>query len=133
MKVTHYMAYLMSLVFIVGETSRRGIGYLSINATTMVEDYLCGVLLLCAAIFWSKKTRSASKWMVAAWGYATGGMFVPFFAHLEAFLRGATFRTDHPHEDIGSVILKGSIWAVCLIFFIISLKQNISNESEEDG
>jgi hypothetical protein len=122
MKVTHYMAYIMSIVFIVGETSRRGFEYFSINASTMFEDYFCGILLLTAAILWSKKNPKAPKFMIAAWAYATGGMFIPFYAHLEAYLRGATFRADHPHDDLNSVILKGTIWSICLIFFFITMR-----------
>jgi hypothetical protein len=124
MKIVYYMTYVMSFVFIVGETSRRGLDYFSINATTMVEDYLCGALLLLAAIFWSKKYQLAPKLMLAAWAYGTGGMFVPFFAHLEAWLRGVTFRVDHPHAEIESVVLKGVIWAICLTCFIVTLRSN---------
>ena len=57
MKIVHVAAYLMALIFIVGETFRRGLDYFSINATTMIEDYLCGALLLWAAVFWSKKQK----------------------------------------------------------------------------
>ena len=121
----------MTLVFILGETLRRGLSYFSINATTMVEDYLCGLLLLMAAVLWSKGSQLAPKYMVAAWAYATGGMFVPFFAHLEAYLRGATFRIDHPHADIDSVILKGTIWSVSLICFIIALRSNATPQMEK--
>jgi hypothetical protein len=71
MKAAYYMAYIMSFVFILGETSRRGIEYFSINATTMVEDYLCGILLLSAALFWTMKRKMAPKLMAAAWSYAT--------------------------------------------------------------
>ena len=124
MKIVYYMTYIMAFVFLIGETSRRGFGYFSINATTMVEDYLCGALLLLAALFWIKKHRKAPKLMAVAWAYATGGMFVPFFAHLEAWSRGTTFRFDHPHEDIESVVLKGVIWAICLACLIITLRQN---------
>ena len=112
----------MSFVFLFGETARRGIGYFSINATTMVEDYLCGAILITAAILWSKKHVMAPTMMIAAWAYATAGMFVPFFAHLEAYLRGATFRADHPFDDVNSVILKGTIWSICLICFIVAVK-----------
>ena len=122
MKAAYYMAYIMSFVFIIGETSRRGIEYLSINATTMVEDYLCGILLFSAALCWTKKRKIAPKLMAAAWAYATGGMFVPFFAHLEAYLREVTFRADHPHADFDSVILKGVIWAICLVCFVITMR-----------
>lgn len=124
MKAAHYMAYIMSLVFVLGETSRRGLDYFSVNATTMVEDYLCAALLLIAAVSWSKRHQLSEKLMVGAWGYAAGGMFVPFFAHLEAYLRGVTFRADHPHAEIESVILKGFIWAICVTFFLVSLRKN---------
>lgn len=122
MKFVHYVTYFVSLVFILGETLRRGLSYFSINATTMVEDYLCGALLLTAAILWTKGSRLASRYMVAAWAYATGGMFVPFYAHLEAFLRNETFRADHIHTDVNSVILKGTIWSICLICFIVAIR-----------
>jgi hypothetical protein len=62
-KVVHYVAYVMALVFIAGETSRRGLGYFSINATTMIEDYLCGALLAGwrPRWLWSKNTRGRSR------------------------------------------------------------------------
>lgn len=129
MKITHIMTYVMSAVFIVGETSRRGFEYFSINATTMFEDYFCGLLLLTAAVLWSKKHTKAHMFMVAAWGYATGGMFVPFFAHLEAFIRGVTLRSDHPHGDINAVILKGVIWGICLVCFISTLRSKQNERS----
>ncbi len=122
MKIVLWLTYLMSAVFILGETLRRGLSYFSVNATTMVEDYLCGALLFTAAILATKGSKLASKYMVAAWAYATGGMFVPFYAHLEAYLRGATFRADHIHTDVNSVILKGVIWSIALICFIVVLR-----------
>jgi hypothetical protein len=130
MKTVYYMAYVLSFVFIVGETSRRGFEYFSVNVTTMVEDYLCGILLLSAAIVWTKKLKIAPKFMTGAWGYATGGMFVPFFAHLEAYLRGVTFRADHPHADLESVLLKGTIWAICLGCFLVTLLSETKNPTD---
>lgn len=124
MRAAYIAAWIMAFVFIAGETLRRGLSYLSVNATTMVEDYLCGALLLWAAIFWYQRRPLAPKLMAVAWAYATGGMFVPFFAHLEAFLRDTTLRPDHPHEDVNSIVLKGAIWAICLIFLIISLRSD---------
>lgn len=126
MKAAYFAAYIMAFVFIAGETLRRGLSYLSVNTTTMVEDYICGALLLSAAIFWYQQRPLAPKLMAVAWAYATGGMFVPFFAHLEAFLRDTTFRPDHPHEDVNSIVLKGVIWAICLVFLIISLRSDDS-------
>lgn len=122
MKIVHYITYIIGFMYLFIEFARRGIGYFSINATTMVEDLVCGVLLLTAAILWTKKSKMAPIFMVAAWGYAVGGMFVPFFAHLEAWLRGVTFRADHPFDDVNSVILKGVVWGICFICFVVVLQ-----------
>ena len=124
MKVVYAFVYIMSFVFVVGETARRGIGYFTVNATTMVEDYLCGALLLLTAWLSLKKHRMAPNFMLVAWAYATGGMFVPFFAHLEAWLRGTTMRPDHPHTDVESIVTKGVIWAICLTCLIVTLRSS---------
>ncbi|MEZ9923537.1 hypothetical protein [Vibrio breoganii] len=133
MKIVSIVTYIFSLVFIAGETLRRGIGYFSVNATTMVEDYLCGALLLLAAVLWSKGSKHAHKYMIGAWGYAAGGMLVPFFAHLEAYLRGVQIRSDHPIDDVNSVILKGVIWGVCVICFIVTLKTKQDLSLDDKG
>ena len=129
MRVVYYAAYIMAFVFIAGETLRRGLSYLSVNATTMFEDYVSGALLLSAAIVWHLHRPIAPKLMAVAWAYATGGMFVPFFAHLEAWLRDTTFRPDHPHDDVQSIVLKGVIWAICLVFLIVTLRSDDSKNS----
>lgn len=121
MKIVYYFSYLLAAVVMVGETARRGFSYFSVNATTMVEDYLGGALLLAAALLWRKGRPNARQWMIAAWAYVTGAMFVPFFAHLEAWLRGATFRPDHLHTDIDAIFIKGVIWTICLACFVVSL------------
>lgn len=124
MRIVYYLTYVMAFVFLAGETVRRGIGYFAINATTMIEDYLCGILMVWAAWMWFRKSAQAFLIMAVAWAYATGGMFVPFAAHLEAWLRNETFRPDHPHTDIGSIVLKGVIWAVCLACLIVTLRNH---------
>ena len=57
MKVVYYLSYVVGLVFIVGETVKRGLGYFAINATTMFEDYVGGAVLLLAALVWLADTR----------------------------------------------------------------------------
>jgi len=122
MKSTQALAYGMGAIFIIGETARRGIGYFSINATTMLEDYGSGILLILAAVACTAKLAQSTVYLAGAWGYSAGVMFVPFFAHLEAYLRGATFRPDHPIEDVSGIIVKGIIWGICLAAFIASLR-----------
>ena len=122
MKGTQALAYAMGAMFILGETARRGIDYFSINATTMLGDYGSGILLILAAAACTAKLAHSAIYLAGAWGYAAGGMFVPFFAHLEAYLRGATFRPDHPIEDVNGIIIKGVIWGICVSLFIASLR-----------
>ena len=124
MKATQALAYAMGAMFILGETARRGIDYFSINATTMLEDYGSGILLILAAAACTAKLAHSAIYLAGAWGYAAGGMFVPFFAHLEAYLRGATFRPDHPIEDVNGIIVKGVIWGICVSLFIASLRDS---------
>ena len=119
----------MGTMYILGETARRGIDYFSINATTMLEDYGSGILLILAAAACTAKLANSTQYLAGAWGYAAGGMFVPFFAHLEAYLRGATFRPDHPIEDINGIIVKGVIWGICVSLFIASLRDSSSRSA----
>lgn len=81
MQAVYYMTYVTAIVFMAGETARRGLSYFAVNATT-----------------------------------------VPFAAHLEAWMRGVTCRPDHPHEDFGSVVLKGVIWVICPTCLIVALR-----------
>ena len=112
----------MGAMFILGETARRGIDYFSNNTTTMLGDYGSGILLILAAAACTAKLAHSAIYLAGAWGYAAGGIFVPFFAHLEAYLRGATFKPDHPIEDVNGIIIKGVIWGICVSLFIASLR-----------
>jgi hypothetical protein len=122
MDIVYYLNYIMGIFFLTYENYRRGFAYFSINATTMIEDYIAGILLLAAAYCWKKNKKIAYGFMCGAWGCVTGGLFVPFAAHFEAWMRGATFRPDHPHTEVNVIIVKGVIWLICLICFIVSLR-----------
>lgn len=126
-KFLNFMAYPMILVFTLGETVRRGVGYFSVNATTMLEDYLCAAVFILAVGAYHLKSKMAPKFAIMAWAWSAGGMFVPFAAHFEAFLRGETFRPDHPITDVNSIILKGVIWGVSVLGLIIALRNEASS------
>lgn len=125
MKIVLFFNFLIAFVFLAGETARRGVSYFSINATTMLEDYVAGTALLLAAVLWIRNYSHAQIAMIAAWAYVTGGMFVPFFAHLEAWVREETFRSDHIHTDTNAVILKAVVWSACLVCFVVSARTTI--------
>jgi hypothetical protein len=71
--------------------------------------------------------------MAVACAYSTGGMFVPFAAHFEAWLRNETFRADHPHTDTASIVLKGVIWAVSLARLIVTLTSRDNEQPAWEG
>lgn len=122
MNIIYHLSYVVGLVFIIGETVKRGPGYFAINATTMFEDYVGGAVLIAAALVWHRRHRMAPTLMAAAWAYSVGGLFVPFFAHLEAALRGYTMRPDQPYQDTASIAIKGVLWLICLVCTYVSLR-----------
>lgn len=122
MNILYHLSYVVGLFFIIGETVKRGPGYFAINATTMFEDYFGGIVLIAAALFWRRRHSLAPKLMSAAWAYSLGGLFVPFFAHLEAALRGYTMRPDQPYQDTASIVIKGFLWLICLVCTYVSLR-----------
>ena len=122
MKSIQYTTYGFGAFFLIIEIARRGVGYFSVNATTMIEDLLMGVILIAVAMVYGKNRELGTKLIIGAWAYAVGGMFVPFAAHLEAYLRGATFRPDHVHTDLNSVILKGVVWLIAIAMLYASVK-----------
>ena len=129
MKIVTVLTYLMGVFLIVAETLRRGTEYWSIYATTIIEDYLAGALLLMAAVCWTKKSMVSTKLMPAAWAYTLGMMSTAFIGHLEAWMRGITIRPSHPHSDFDAVVIKGLIWGISLVCLIISLRVRSCNES----
>lgn len=132
MRVVYFFNYVMIAVYFIGETTRRGLDYFSINATTLLEDYTGGLLLIIAAYLWHKKKNVASKWMIGAWGYSAGGMFVPFWAHFEAYVRGVSMRPDHDYTDLNAVIMKGIIWLICVGCFAITLFSKKTSGTSSD-
>ena len=129
MKVINYITIFFGFFFMVIEYLRRGVSYYSINASTMIEDTALGIFFLVAALVYRSNKLLGQILIISSWAYAVGGMFLPFIAHLEAFLRGATFRPDHPHEDVGSIVLKGVVWLICVVVFVMSIRKSTLTES----
>lgn len=129
MKSIHYVTLGFGVFFLLIENVRRGVSYFAVNATTMIEDYLMGVIFIVVALVYGKNKELGTKLIIGAWAYAVGGMFVPFAAHLEAYLRGATFRPDHIHTDVNSIILKGVVWLIAIIMLYAAVKNRLRLEA----
>jgi hypothetical protein len=119
-------------IFLIGaETLRRGSEYWSIYATTIIEDYLAGSLLLLAAVCWTKRSVISARLMPAAWAYTLGMMSTAFIGHLEAWMRGVTIRPSHPHADLDAVVIKGIIWGISLACLLVSLWTKADQNSQK--
>ena len=116
-----HASYLMGALLILVETLRRGFAYWGVHATTIIEDYISGAFLIIAAVLWIKKSPRARMVMAAAWAYMIGMMTPTFFSHFEAYLRGATRILDQPHDAVGAIIVKGSLWLIAVIGLSLTL------------
>jgi hypothetical protein len=63
MNVVYHLSYALGLVFLVGETIKRGPGHFAVNASMLVGDYLGGAVLLLAALLWHKRHKLAPTLM----------------------------------------------------------------------
>jgi hypothetical protein len=103
------------------ETVRRGWSYWTVNATTMLEDYVAGALLLAAGWAARRRKRFAPRLLLTAWGCVAGMMSSSFFSQLEAAIRGDEFEPNH-----GMVlVVKLLLWATCITALVLSFRRAI--------
>ena len=84
------------------------------------DDYLVGGFLIWAAWRTSKLYKGGTRWLMAAWGFASGIAFSSF-----------VFQVQHlnnpdpaPVDPVVVVIVKGGMLAVCLAGMILSYSKS---------
>ncbi len=118
------MAFEVSAAFVLGmllpilETCRRGFNHWLVDSTTMLEDYLAGLLLLFAAVISVRGKRNAPLWLVFAWGSVTGMMSVSFLDQLEWTLRG----TELEPQNGLVLFVKFLLLSTCILSVVLSFK-----------
>ena len=90
-----------------------------------------GLVMITAVLIYAKHKELGTKLIIGAWAYAVGGMFVPFVAHLEAYIRQETFRPDHIHTDVNSIVLKGTVWLIAIIMLGWAIKKRKTLERSQ--
>jgi hypothetical protein len=83
-------ALALGILFPVLETCRRGMSEWGVDVTTMLTDYVAGALLLIGAWAAYKGMAWADAWLLVAWGWVTGMMFMSFSDQLENTIRGTS-------------------------------------------
>lgn len=81
-------AFLLGVLLPALETARRGLGYWSVNFTTMFEDHVAGAALLAAAVGTLRQAAWAPAWMVITWSGITFMMLVSTVSQIEKQIRG---------------------------------------------
>jgi hypothetical protein len=114
----------VSAAFVIGwllpvlETVRRGFGHWAVEATTMLEDYLAGALLLLAGLAAARGARFAPPLLLAAWAGVTTMMTISLIGQVEETVRAVDL------EPGNSVVLvaKLLLWASCAFALLRSFR-----------
>ena len=109
-------AFAIGILLPLLETIRRGIGYWTMNVTTMAEDYFAGALLVLAGLLSLQAKRSAPAFMLVAWAYVTGMMNSSFFYQVEEAIRGI----DLEPGSATVLVFKFGLWSACVVSLILS-------------
>ena len=112
-------AFAIGTLLPVLETCRRGIGFWSVDFTTMFEDYVAGGLLLIGA--WASYRRRAwgALFLVLAWAYVAGLLGSSFWSQLEETLR----HTASERDNLLVVVVKFLLWAITLLSLTLSFRR----------
>jgi len=112
-------AFVIGILLPVLETYRRGIGYWSVEFTTMFEDYVAGALLLIGGWASYRKRSWGATFLVLAWAYVAGLMSSSFWSQLEETLRQTA---SEPHNLL-VVIVKFLLWGICIVALVLSFRR----------
>ena len=112
-------AFAIGTLLPVMETCRRGIGYWSVDFTTMFEDYVAGALLLIGAWSSYRNRRWGRLFLVLAWAYFAGLMGSSFWYQLEETFR----QTATEPNNLLVVLVKFLLWGTCVVALVLSFQR----------
>jgi uncharacterized membrane protein YdcZ (DUF606 family) len=111
-------AFIIGILLPLLETCRRGIGYWSVEFTTMFEDYVAGALLLIGGWWAYRARRRGAIFLVLAWAYVAGLMGSSFWYQLEETLRHTA---QEPNNGL-VLMVKFLLWGTCVIALVFSFR-----------
>jgi hypothetical protein len=101
------------------ETCRRGIGYWSVDFTTMFEDYVAGGLLLVGAWASYRPRVWGATFLVLAWAYVAGLLGSSFWSQFEETLR----HTASEPNNLLVVAVKFLLWVTTVVSLALSFRR----------
>lgn len=111
-------AFTVGVLLPVLETMRRGFGHWSIEATTMLEDYLAGLVLLIAGLAARRGASFAGALLLAAWAGVSTMMTLSLISQVEDTLRAVDLE---PGNDV-VLGFKLLLWATCAVALVRSFR-----------
>ena len=118
MRVEVIAAFTIGLLLPVLETCRRGVGYWSVEFTTMFEDYVAGALLLTGGWASYRAQHWGATFLMLAWAYVAGLMGSSFWSQLEETLR----QTASEPNNLLVVTVKFLLWDTCIVSLALSFR-----------
>lgn len=122
-KVSMYIAFIGGILTPLLETIRRWRQMSDLHYfISWFDDYMIGGFLFLAA--WKTFTSAFNgvRYLVAAWGFATGMIFYSFFGQLQVINQP----DPAPVSTATVVIIKGVMFLICIASLVLSLKSNLS-------
>jgi hypothetical protein len=122
-------AILLGILLPTLETIRRGIGYWSVNFTTMFEDYLAGVALMVCAVGAMRGARWAPLSLLIVWSGVTSMMLLSTVSQVERHFWGVD-----PEPRSGVVLCaKLLLLIVCVAALIKSARRLLLTSRVQDS
>jgi uncharacterized membrane protein HdeD (DUF308 family) len=124
LKISTKMAVIMGIFLPLAETVRRSNQLSDLTRFfNWFDDYILGAVLLLAAYLVKTKTSNAIAYLIAAWGFVSGALFLSFLGQFD-YYRTAT--VDPGIFSTGFVaVAKGLILAYMLSGLYMGLKANL--------
>jgi uncharacterized membrane protein HdeD (DUF308 family) len=127
LKISMQMAMIMGIFLPLAETVRRSNQILDpARFFNWFDDYILGAVLLIAVYLVKKKTNNAIAYLIAAWGFVSGALFLSFLGQFDFY------RTNTSDPGVFSTsfvaIAKGVILAYMLFGLHMGIKSNLYRE-----
>jgi hypothetical protein len=123
------MAAIMGIFLPFIETIRRSNQLLDLTKfLTWFDDYMLGGILLISVYLVKKKANDSISLLIAAWGFASGALFLSFLVQFDVY---GTGKSDPGIFPTGLVALgKGIILAYMLTGLYLAIKSNSHTQND---
>lgn len=111
-------AFALGALLPILETARRGMGHWSVDATTLLEDYLAGALLIAAGVAARRGAAFSGPLLLCAWSAVSGMMTLSLISQIEDTLRAIDLE---PHNEV-VLGFKLLLWATCMAALVRSFR-----------